>query len=59
VMQFMHKLPVAILFLCWYYIRGKVRMTEHIHRGIESFPTALHSLLNGGNIGKTLVQVKD
>jgi NADPH-dependent curcumin reductase len=59
VMQFSHKLPIAMFFLFWYYIRGKVRITENIHKGIESFPMALQNLFNGGNIGKTLVKVKD
>lgn len=59
VMQHMHKLPIAVFFLFWYYVRGKVRLTEHIHKGIESFPKALQSLFNGGNTGKTLVMVKD
>jgi NADPH-dependent curcumin reductase CurA len=57
VMQHMHKLPVAMFFLFWYYVRGKVRMTEHIHKGIEAFPGALKGLFSGGNTGKTLVQV--
>jgi NADPH-dependent curcumin reductase len=58
VMQFMPKLPIAMFFLFWYYLRGKVRMTEHIHNGIESFPTALQSLFNGGGkAGKTLVKL--
>lgn len=59
VMQHMHKLPIAMFFLFWYYVRGKVRMTEHISKGIQSFPTALAGLFTGGNIGKTLVQVND
>lgn len=59
VMQHMHKLPIAVFFLFWYYVRGKVRMTEHIHKGIESFPTALASLFNGGNTGKTLVKIEN
>ncbi|KAL3929963.1 MAG: hypothetical protein SGARI_004617 [Bacillariaceae sp.] len=58
VMQHMHKLPIAMFFLFWYYLRGKVKMTEHINKGIESFPTALAGLFSGGNTGKTLVQVK-
>jgi NADPH-dependent curcumin reductase len=59
VMQYMTKLPIAMFFLFWYYVRGKVRMTEHIHTGIESFPKALQSLFCGGNTGKTLVMVGD
>ncbi|KAG7337903.1 zinc-binding dehydrogenase [Nitzschia inconspicua] len=59
VMQHMHKMPIAMFFLFWYYVRGKVRMTEHIHNGIESFPKALKSLFDGGNTGKTLVKVKN
>jgi NADPH-dependent curcumin reductase len=58
VTQFMHKLPIAMFFLFWYHLRGKVRMTEHIHKGIESFPTALQSLFNGEKTGKTLVTLQ-
>lgn len=58
VLQYTSQLPFAVFFLWFYYLRGKVKMTESINQGIQSFPTALQKLFSGGNIGKTLVHVK-
>lgn len=63
VMQYMMKVPLAMA-LCgmfYYHIRGKVRMTEHIEVGIQSFPHALAKMFSGGSnghIGKMLVKVR-
>jgi NADPH-dependent curcumin reductase CurA len=58
VMQYMHKLPIAMIFMFWYYVRGKVKMTENISVGIKSFASALQGLFSGDNIGKALVKVQ-
>jgi len=57
VMQYMMKIPLALCGMFYYHIRGKVRMTEHIEVGIQSFPHALAKMFSGGHIGKMLVKV--
>jgi hypothetical protein len=57
VIQHMHKLPIAMIFMFWYYVRGKVKLTETVGTGIQSFALALQGLFSGDNIGKTLVKV--
>ena len=58
VMQYIYKLPLAILGMFWLYLRGKVSMAEHIETGIASFPGALQKLFVGGHIGKMLVNLE-
>ena len=36
---------------------GSVKYRETIHEGIENSPAALIGMLNGENIGKTMVRV--
>ena len=57
VLQYLHKLPFALLGMFWLYMCGKVTMKEHIEKGIASFPKALHHLFTGHSIGKCLVSV--
>ena len=57
VMQYMMKVPLALCGMFYYHIRGKVRMTEHIEVGIQSFPHALAKMFSGGHIGKMLVKI--
>lgn len=57
VMQYMYKLPLALCWMFYLYMRGKVQMTEHVEKGIRSFPFALHKMFTGGHIGKLLVDV--
>lgn len=57
VMQYMMKVPLALCGMFYYHIRGKVRMTEHIEVGIQSFPHALSKMFSGGHIGKMLVKI--
>jgi NADPH-dependent curcumin reductase len=57
VMQYLYKLPFAILGMLYYSWRGKVILSEHIEEGVESFPFALEKMFKGGHIGKLLVQV--
>ena len=57
VMQYMMKVPLALCGMFYYHIRGKVRMTEHIEEGIQSFPHALAKMFSGGHIGKMLVKI--
>ncbi len=57
-MQYFSKLPFMVLGMFYLYMRGKVKMTEHVELGIASYPKALHKLFSGGHIGKLLVQVK-
>jgi len=57
VMQYMYKLPLAIVGMFYLYMRGKVQMTETVEKGIRSFPKALENLFTGGHIGKMLVHV--
>ena len=35
----------------------KVKMTEHVEKGVKSFPFALQKMFSGGHIGKMLVDV--
>ena len=61
VMQYIAKVPLALFGMFYYYIRGKVRMSEHIEVGIQSFPHALAKMFTGGSnghIGKMLVKVR-
>ena len=59
VMQYLYKLPFAMLGMFYYYVTGKVDLVEHIEEGIESFPLALEKMFNGGHIGKMLVKVSE
>ena len=59
VMQYMYKLPLAILGMFYYYMRGHVHLVEQIEEGIESFPLALEKMFSGGHVGKLLVKVAD
>lgn len=58
VIQFMYRLPLMLIGMFYLYMRGYVKMTEHVDTGIESFPHALLKLFTGGNTGKMLVDVK-
>ena len=58
VMQYMSRIPLALLGMFWYYMMGKVKMIESREQGIKSFPTALEKLFSGQNIGKTIVELK-
>ena len=57
VMQYLIKIPLALCGMFYYHLRGKVQMTEHVEKGIGSFPHALAKMFSGGHIGKMLVQV--
>mmetsp|Transcript_27440 Transcript_27440/g.64347 ORF Transcript_27440/g.64347 Transcript_27440/m.64347 type:complete len:366 (+) Transcript_27440:99-1196(+) len=57
VMQYFIKIPLALCGMFYYHLRGKVQMTEHVEKGIGSFPHALAKMFSGGHIGKMLVQV--
>jgi len=57
-MIYIWKLPFMLIGMLYLYARGKVKMTEHVETGIDSYPIALYKLFTGGNTGKTLVQVK-
>lgn len=57
VMQYMAKLPFALLGMFYYYMRGRVELIEQTEEGIESFPYALGKMFSGGHIGKLLVKV--
>ena len=44
--------------LYYMYMRGQVKMTEHIEQGgVPSFAKALHAMFSGGHTGKLLVQM--
>eukprot|EP00980_Cylindrotheca_fusiformis_P012109 scaffold2923_cov121-Cylindrotheca_fusiformis.AAC.19 len=58
VMQYAYKLPFAIVGMLWKYLRGRVFLKEHVGQGIDSFPSTLYELFNGGSIGKSIVDVK-
>jgi len=58
VMQYAYKIPFMLFGMFYMYMTGKVRMTEHFEKGIESFPFALNKLFTGGHIGKMMVDVK-
>jgi len=57
-MQYLTSLPFMLFGMFYLYMRGKVKMTEQIELGIESYPMALQKLFTGGNTGKLLVQVQ-
>jgi hypothetical protein len=57
VMQYMYKIPLAMIGMFYLYMRGKVKMTEHVEKGIQSFPHALNKMFTGRHIGKMLVDV--
>jgi NADPH-dependent curcumin reductase len=59
VMQYLHRLPMAIMGMYYLYLRGCVQMTEHVEKGIQEFPSALVKMFTGGHIGKLLVHVSD
>ena len=49
---------MAMIGMFYLYMRGKVKMAEHVERGIQSsFPHALNKMFTGGHIGKMLVDV--
>merc|ERR1711966_272303 len=54
VMQYLIKIPLALCGMFYYHLRGKVQMTEHVEKGIGSFPHALAKMFSGGHIGKML-----
>ena len=58
IIRYLAKLPLMMVGMLWLYARGKVRVTEHIEVGLETFPYALHKLFTGETIGKTLVRIK-
>lgn len=47
--------PAASAKLIEWMNAGKLRLPEHVERGIERFPAALVMLFTGGHIGKLLV----
>lgn len=57
VMQYMYKIPLALFGMFYLNMRGKVEMTEHVEKGVKSFPFALQKMFTGGHIGKMLVDV--
>merc|ERR1712154_151918 len=57
VMQYMWKLPFTMMGMFYLYMRGKVKMIEHVEDGIASYPLALHKMFTGGHMGKLLVKV--
>merc|ERR1712232_598983 len=59
VMQYLRKLPFMVAGMFYLWMRGRVRMTEHVEDGLESFPFALQKLFTGKTIGKTLVRISE
>jgi len=59
VMQHLAKLPFMMVGMFYLWMRGRVRMTEHVENGLESFPLALQKLFTGKTIGKTLVRISE
>ena len=57
VMQYIYKVPFALCGMFYLYMRSKVVMTEHMEKGIKTFPYALQKMFTGGHIGKLLVEV--
>ncbi|KAJ1461967.1 hypothetical protein M885DRAFT_584432 [Pelagophyceae sp. CCMP2097] len=55
VMHHFSSLPGALASLCWMYSRGTVEMHEHVEKGLDAFPLALHKMFNQGHCGKLLV----
>lgn len=57
-MQYMSKLPMAMIGLLWLKWRGNVFMPETIDGpGIEAFGPALQKLFQGGNTGTKMLVV--
>ena len=59
VMQKLHLLPWMLIRLLLDVWRGRLTLSECVMDGIESFPSALETLFNGGHVGKLLVKVAD
>ena len=57
VMQYITRVPFALMGMFWFHIRGKVQMKEQVENGIESFPHAMAKMFSGGHLGKLLVKV--
>mmetsp|Transcript_28672 Transcript_28672/g.30816 ORF Transcript_28672/g.30816 Transcript_28672/m.30816 type:complete len:391 (+) Transcript_28672:66-1238(+) len=57
VMQYMSKLPFMVIGMYYLYLRGYVKVEEHIEDGLDKFPLALQKLFTGETIGKTLVRI--
>jgi NADPH-dependent curcumin reductase CurA len=58
VITYLYLLPWMLIRILISFWRGKVVMKETYHPGgIDAFPSALLSLLNGGHTGKMLVKV--
>ena len=57
VMQYITRVPFALMGMFWLYIRGKVQMKEQVENGIGSFPHAMAKMFSGGHVGKLLVKV--
>ena len=55
--QYTYKLLLALFGMFCLNMRGKVKMTEHVEMGIQSFPIALENMFPGGHIGKMLVDL--
>ena len=56
-MQYFMRLPFMMLGMWWYSAWGKVKMTEQVEQGIDSFAGALQKMFTGGHIGKLIVKV--
>lgn len=53
-MSYLLLLTIVVIFLL---LKGKLIYPEHITQGFEALPQAFMDMLNGENIGKSLVKV--
>ncbi len=59
VTHFHSRFAEAEAALTEWLLDGRLSMREHVERGIDRFPAALHMLLAGGHTGKLLLRVHD
>ena len=43
-------------YLYWHYMRGNLKASEHVEKGVEKYGEALELLLAGGNVGRLVVE---
>ena len=53
------RFPEALPRMAGWLADGRLKYREHVTRGLENAPAAFVEMLEGGNIGKTLVQLGD
>lgn len=59
VLNYVKQYPAAIKALLGWTNKGKLVSKETILQGLEEIPVGLRMVLNGGNIGKTIIQVSE